>query len=197
MVGDICLIKIENGRTVPALCLKEDVDSVNMAQIRTADEIDIFNTKTREQMERYNKNKSERDQIKIREKYEINTVYIGKPEGLKSSSVVMVTKTYTVKQEQVVRKIAQVSERIVQQCNDLIKQVDYIRRMQAELRMLKKKVQLAQLNNEKYQTYEARIEQLLKDIGYPQRNNRMKKPFLNYREVPTKGYLRVYKGGRC
>ena len=94
MKGSICLIKISSQKIVPALCLEEKSDTLLFAQLRKATDEDIFNTQDREKMARVNKGKPERDQIRIREKYEINTVFVDQPEGLNSKSVVMVKKLY-------------------------------------------------------------------------------------------------------
>ncbi|MGE6500064.1 hypothetical protein ACQKF0_06825 [Bacillus wiedmannii] len=196
MKGSICLIKISSQKIVPALCLEEKSDTLLFAQLREATDEDIFNTQDREKMERVNKGKPERDQIRIREKYEINTVFVDQPEGLNSKSVVMVKKLYKVKKNKIIKNIVSVSEEIVIKCKKLIEEITEIAELQRELQALKKKVQLAQMNNEKYTHHELRIEEILREIGYPRRKKGTQKSFHNYREVPNKGYIKIYYGGR-
>lgn len=196
MKGSICLIRLPNNKIIPSLCLKELGENLLFAQIRIANDEDIFNSQSRATMEKQNKGKPEKDQMKIREKYEVNTVYIGQPLGLKSKSVVMIKKQYRLNQRDIVKKIAEVSIDVVKQCFDLIKQTKKISDLQQELQMLKKKIQIAQINNQKYTQYELRIDQILEQIGYPFPKRKNNKPFLNYREVPYKGYIKVYRGGR-
>ncbi|PFI17420.1 hypothetical protein [Bacillus cereus] len=198
MIGSICLIKISSQKIVPALCLEEKSDTLLFAQLRKATDEDIFNTQDRDKMARVNKGKPKRDQIRIREKYEINTVFVDRPKGLNSKSVVMVKKLYSVKKNDIIKNIAQVSEEIVIKCKSLIEQVRRIAELQKELQVLKKKVQLAQMNNEKYTHHELRIEKILGEIGYKRQKNKEKriKTYGNYREVPNKGFIKIYYGGR-
>jgi hypothetical protein len=194
--GCICLIKIPNGKVVPALCLDEGREGLLFAQIKTANDEDIFNSQSIARMQKQNRGKQKRDQMKIREKHETTSVYIGKPAGLRSKSIVMVTKKYRINQGDVVKTIAEVSMNVVKKCIDLINQKKEISALQKELHLLKKKIRLAQINNEKYTQYELRIDQILEQIGYPTPKKKEKRPFLNYREVPYKGYIQVYNGGR-
>ncbi|WP_194758329.1 hypothetical protein [Priestia megaterium] len=196
MIGNIYLIRNDNKKVVPALCLQKEEQIVIMGQIRTANEIDIFNTQTRDEMENYNRGRKGKEQIKIRKKYEVNTVFIGQPHGLKSKSVVMVNKLHKIKLYQVIKQIAQVSDEIVVQCINLVDHVQRLSELKRELHVLKKKSQLAQINNEKYQDYEKRIGQIIEQIGYKNAEYRNERPFLNYREVPSSGYIKIYRGGR-
>lgn len=196
MEGEICLIKISNQKVVPALCLEVATDYLLFAQLRQANKEDIFNTQSREIMKERNKGKPEKDQIKIREKYEINTVFIGKPEGLNSKSVVMVKKLYRIKKREIIKKIAKVPMQTVDNCLSLIEQVKKINQLQKELQIVKNKIQLAQINNEKYSEYEKIRDKLLKEIGYSIRSKKKKTSYRNYREVPNKGYIKIYYGGR-
>jgi hypothetical protein len=197
MKGNIHLVRISNQKVIPALCLGKNSENYYLfAQIRKANEEDIFNTKDRKEMENFNKDRKERDQIKIRAKFQIDSVYIDQPKGINSKSVVMVKKLYRLKNQDVLKEIAKVSETIVTECYDLINQIKEIANLQKEMQMLKRKIQLAQMNNEIYTKYEIRIDQILKELGYPKIKKRKKKPYNNYREVPNKGYIKVYHGGR-
>jgi hypothetical protein len=196
MKGSICLIKISNSKVVPALCLEGGGESLLFAQIRTANNEDVFNSQSIDTMRKQNRGKQKKDQVKIRAKHETNTVYIGKPPGLKAKSIVMITKKYKINQRDVVKKIAEVSMDVVRKCFDLINQKKEISNLQKELQILKKKIQFAQINNQKYTQYELRIDQILEQIGYPKTKKKKKRPYLNYREVPYKGYIKVYRGGR-
>lgn len=199
MKGNIYLARIGKDRIVPVLCLGHDVESKLMitAQIRKANEEDIFNTKDRKTMNQYNRGKKEKDQIKIREKHEVNTVFIGKPEGVKTESVVMISKIHKIAPDQIVKKISNVPHKIVDSCFDLQMKVERINKLKKELSILKRKIQLSKINNEKYSDLEKRFEEIRKEIGYPEYKKKESKPYLNYREVPSQGYLKIFKGGRC
>jgi hypothetical protein len=57
MKGDICLIRISKNKIVPALCLNTKGDHFYFAQIRIANEEDLFNLQSRATMERINRAK--------------------------------------------------------------------------------------------------------------------------------------------
>ncbi|MCP8615235.1 hypothetical protein [Salirhabdus salicampi] len=196
MESSIYLIRGVNQKVVPALCLKDSNDYFIFAQLRQANQEDIFNTQDTKTMEKFNRGKPDREQIKIRKKYEVDTIYIGQPEGLNSKSVVMVKKLHKVSKSQLIKKIAEVDYDFVLKCKELIKQVKEIARLQKELQQLKRKLQLATINNEKYSHYEKRIGEVLKAIGYKSGKKRKNKPYENLREVPNKGYIKIYYGGR-
>lgn len=198
MKGSICLIKVLNERIVPALCLGDSDNIFLFAQIRTANDEDIFNTQDTKKMANYNKERKDKDKINIRKKREINTIYIDQPQGLKSKSVVMVKKVYKLREKDIVKVIADVPEETVLKCLDLLNQIVNINDLHQELQSVKKKIVLAQMNNEKYQHYEKRRDEILRAIGYSSSHEKRgnKKPFLNYREVPHDGYIKVYRGGR-
>ena len=197
MKGSIYLIKISDQRIVPALCLDELENEILFAQIRTANDEDIFNNLDAKKMIKYNKGRREKDQIKIRQKHEINTIYIDQPQGLKSKSVVMVKKTYNLQKRDIVKVIAKVPEDTVIKCLELQKQIVKKDDLHQELQTVKKRILLAQMNNEGYQHYEKRKDEILREIGYSNNDKKVNnKPFLNYREVPNKGYIKIYRGGR-
>lgn len=196
MEGKIFLIRVADKKIVPALCLGKRLNDFLFAQIRKANQSDYINPQEREKMEKYNNDKAEKDQMRIREKNNTDSIYINKPNGLNTKSVVMVKKLYQVKKQDILKEISHVPQRIVTRCNDLIQQVDEVMKLQKELQSLKKKIELAQINNEKYTQYEIRIDQILKELGYPRIKKGKKKPYNNYREVPNKGYIRIYHGGR-
>ncbi|MEC5424255.1 hypothetical protein QGM71_12210 [Virgibacillus sp. C22-A2] len=103
MKGSIYLIKTSDQKLVPALCLNSLEKYLILAQLRKATFEDISNTQNKAKMGKFNKGKPEREHIKIREKYEIDTVYIGQPQGLKSKSVVMVRKLHKVKKHDLIK----------------------------------------------------------------------------------------------
>lgn len=198
MKGSIYLIKISNQKFVPALCLDELENEILFAQIRTANDEDIFNNLDAKKKIKYNKGKKEIDQMKIRQKHEINTIYIDQPQGLKSKSVVMVKKTYKLQKRDIVKVIAKVPEETVIKCLELQKQIVKKGDLHQELQTVKKRILQAQMNNERYQHYEKRQDEILREIGFSSTHKKRinEKPFLNYREVPYEGYIKIYRGGR-
>jgi len=198
MLGEIYLVRIEKNRVVPVICLvyKKDLEEMHTAQIRKANQVDLFNTYDIRTRMKLNRERSEKDQIRNPKKYEIDTVFIGSPKGLKSESVVMVSKAHLIRPNQIIRKLSQVSEKLVKACLALQVEVNHINKLKKELGMLKKKIQLAKMNNERYSDLEKRFEQIRDEIGYPEYKDSDPSGYLNYREVPNKGYIRIFFGGR-
>ena len=108
----------------------------------------------------------------------------------------MVKKLYRIKEKEIIKKVAKVPMQTVYNCLSLIEQVKKINKLQKEFQMVKNKIQLAQINNEKYSEYEKVRGKLLKEIGYSIRSKKKKTTYRNYREVPNKGYIKIYYGGR-
>ena len=194
--GDIFLVRIDTGKILPNVCLQYDPGSniLYTARLKKATEEDIFNSYDLKFMEKYNRGRPDRDKIKIRKKYEINSLYIGMPQGLQYQSVVLLNNIYRVRTEQIVRKISEIPEDVVLKCCDLYNQVQKIKRLKEQLGILKKKIQLAKINNEDYSDLEKQFEIIRTEIGYPEYVKRNKYPFLHYREVPNKGYIKIYRG---
>jgi hypothetical protein len=65
-----------------------------------------------------------------------------------------------------------------------------------KLHQLKREILQAQFNNEDYRTKENEVDQIVKKLGYKQVVRPNEKAFHSYREVPTKGWIKIYNGGR-
>ncbi len=72
-----------------------------------------------------------------------------------------------------------------------------IQSLHRELHILKKKILLCQINNENYDNYQERKYKILEELELPiSRGSPGNKVYGGFREVPTNGYIKVYKGGR-
>lgn len=168
MKGFIFLIRRQDNRLVPALCVEEQKDCILVVPIK-----------------------------KLNEKNLVNGVYLGKPKGLKTRAVAMAKKVYKVKKVNVVKQISQVKSAIVDKCLELHRQKKSRTVLQKELSELKKRIYYAQLNNERYTDYEIRIDEIIEELGYRiKRKKKTDKAYLNYRETPYTGYIKIYHGGR-
>ena len=196
MKGNIYLVQLQGNKIIPALCLGNDCesDTLYIAQIKKASEEDIFNAQELNYMQKYNRGKAEKDQIKIRQRYEINNVFIGKPEGMNYISVVLVSKVINIPRDQIVKKISHVPEEIVTKCLEVRTQLLQIRELKQQLGKLKKRIELAKINNERYSDLEKEFEKIRKEIGYSEYRKKSKAAYLNYRDVPNNGFIKIYRG---
>lgn len=194
MKGSICLIRVSNEKTVPAMCLDDSSGKLLFAQIRSAREEEIpIKKRDNPQSKSLQKKKSQ-----VKKSNLSRNLYIGQPEGVKSKSVVMVTKQYQISHSAVVKIISKGEHISADLCIKLIKRIERENELHRELKILKKKLTLASINNERSRDYEARIDQILKELGYfkPRSKKKNNKAYRNFREVPNKGYIKVYLGGR-
>ncbi|RFB12718.1 hypothetical protein DZB84_18380 [Bacillus sp. HNG] len=122
MKSSIYLIKTKDQKVVPALCLEVLEDYFILAQLRKANSEEISSIHYRANVEKINRGKHRRNQIKLPEKQGKDTVYIGQPKGLKYKSVVMVRKLHKVYKENLLKEIAKVSEDEIKKCKNLINQ---------------------------------------------------------------------------
>lgn len=185
MRGSICLIKVNNERIVPAMCIDDSGDKFLFSQIRTARE-DEIPSKDKRQL-----NKKPENRLFVK------TLYIGQPKGVKTKSVVMVTKQYRISRSSVVKTICKGEQGLVDTCLKIMKNNQQRNALHEELKIVKKKLALAQMNNEPYGQYEKRMDQIIKELGYSKtKGKKNKKPYRNFREVPVEGHIKVYLGGR-
>lgn len=193
MKGSIFLVENNQSRIVPAFCLQVNGSKLLMAQIRSASVEEILISKEQ--------NKQRENRKKIKKRHQVNQkssiVYIGKPDGLKSESVVMLNKRMDVVPSKTIRKIGMVSEDLSTQCILLSEKSDKHSRLHLELRNLKKKIQLAQFNNEMYNHLQKRVYEITTELGYSISSSpKHEKQYMNFRQVPTEGRIKVYHGGR-
>ncbi|WP_088031989.1 hypothetical protein [Evansella clarkii] len=193
MRGSIYLVKINSQRTVPALCLKANGESFIFAQLRTAKKEDQLQ-QAGYMKRKYRKKRVLQEQKETNDPKNIDGVFIGKPKGLKTHSVVMVKRLFKVNEEAVGELISEVSEDTVVRCLKILKEVKITDHLQQELKQLQQKVQFAQLHNERYDHHEKRIDQIRKKLNYPTTPPSSNKAYLNYREVPTDKHITIYRG---
>jgi hypothetical protein len=166
--GDIFLVKVNN-KIIPALLLIVYYKSLFVAQLKPS-------------------LKKDKD----------NTFYIGNPEGLRSESVVMLYRTYNISNEDIVKKIASITDsKIVDDILNAYKKYNKHKVLHYELHEIKKKILLAQFNNEDYRKEEKELEAILEELGYSSYKdveNRFKE-FAGYRVAPSRGKIKIFRGG--
>ena len=124
-----------------------------------------------------------------------NAVKIGKPKGLQYEAVVLINKCHKFKGKQIVRRIANLdlktSERVMRRYRNSKPQ------LHKELHSIKRKIFLAQMNNENYGDLENRLQEILKELKYPTGEIEDEhRAFKGFREAPSKGPIKIYLGGR-
>lgn len=199
MNGKVFLIRLSTERIVPALCLLDVKEVLSFAQIRKAVDEEENHIQPPLNKEAKNKNGKKEKTNAINDNKKFNdTVYIGQPVGLKSPSVVMLKKIHFIKRSAVIKQIAELTAKDFKKCLQTFETTEKVRNSHQKLYKIKKRIQLAQYNNEKYRDLEIQKDQLLKELGYESQPlfEKEKKPYLNFREVPNKGRIKVYKGGR-
>jgi hypothetical protein len=194
MKGDIFLVKLGSGKVVPALCLKVYSHYYLFCQIRSASREDIINYHNSKRNGKPNSKKPYKNHINRKQDTEL--IYIAQPKGLKSESVVIMNKQLKVDKGNILKRIAQVDEKIVLECLNLLKKVDRKKKLHQELQLLKRKIKYAQFNNERYTDYERRVDDIISELGFQVKRAEIKKDYHNYREVPNKGFIKIYLGGR-
>lgn len=200
--GDIYLVKLSNQKVIPALCLKKlNENEIFIAQIRSATkmdhQIDQKELKLKNAKQIKNKKRKKKEIEKLNKLPNKKFIAIGQPKGLKDDSVVMLTKTFKVSISSIIKCIAVVDKKILEESINLYEGIKRNNKLHKELHLLKKKIQLAQFNNEDYRKYEDRLQKILKELDYENSKNiPNNKGYRNYREVPNEGYIKVYLGGR-
>ncbi|WP_307193445.1 hypothetical protein [Neobacillus niacini] len=121
---------------------------------------------------------------------------IGKPQGLRDQSAVLIRKVHQVSQENLRKHISSIP---IQQVNKILSKRNIILEKESlhkEMHLLKRKILLGQMNNERTTEWELRLDKVLTELGYQHSSKRDKKDYKNYRQTPNKGYIKVYLGGR-
>lgn len=167
MIGKVYLIKISNKKAVPGIVLKKSEKSKYIVS----------------QLKKPNKN-------------EYNVVNIGKPEGLKYEAVAIAYRLFEVKETDLLKCISNVSVAIVDKILQTYKKFIVNNNLHTELHKIKKKITIAQFNNQDYEKLEKRKDQILEEIGYPITSSFHKSgDFTRLRYVPSKS-IKIYYGGR-
>lgn len=170
MIGHIYLVRNEN-KTVPAVIIEVADDRVLLAQIKN-----------------YVKNDKN-----------LSTINIGHPSGLKNPSAVMLYRVFTVDSKNLIKKISELTIELTLKIRSDCREFNKKNTLHKKLQKLKGEILRAQFNNQDYKAKEKEVELILNELGYSTLNNKNKlfeRPFLNYREVPTKGRIKIYLGGR-
>lgn len=168
LLGKIVLLRLSGKKVIPALVFEEDQKGfVTVAQIKP------FTTKK-----------------------EKNVVDIGEVKGLRSHSVVMAYRVYKESQSSIIKKIATVGLEKVNETKQLSEKFISHKKLHEELREIKKKINLAQFNNEDYREEQKRLYEILDELGYPIKDTTGERRGL-FPLAPTKGPIKIYYGGRC
>lgn len=169
VIGGIYLVKRNNKRIVPAIIV-----DINKNGRLLASQLKPFT-----------------------DKKEKNVVYIGKPDGLRNESVAIAYFMIEIKEKDILSYISKIEE---YQVKEIIKKYEKFLKMQnlhKELNDIKKKIALAQFNNQDYKNLEERKSKVLEELGYKEVfKSSPYRQFNGFREAPSTGYIKVYKGGR-
>lgn len=174
MEGTIYLVKIKNDKIVPALLLGTNKQGrIIIAQLRTS-------------------SKKDTDRV----------IPIGHPKGLKSDSVVMPYRVYSITNNDIIKELATIDYQKVRDTIDKYNKDQEIKKLHAELHELKNKIILAKFHNEDYTAFEKKLGYVMRKLGYKRKyshayySNKPQKCFGGFRVAPSKGYMKIYHGGR-
>lgn len=167
MIGKICLIEFDDKKVRPVLIVREDENNLYVSKLRPKS---------------LEKNK--------------NVIYVGKPEGLRNESVAMAGKIFSMGKEKFIKEISKVDTKIVNKVINMNNKIEEIRSLHSEIHVLKNKILLAQMNNSDYHESQERLDYILQKLEYQPQLRRSEKGFRNFREVPIKGHIKIYFGGR-
>ncbi|WP_306010444.1 hypothetical protein [Bacillus sp. MMSF_3328] len=171
--GKIYIIKSNENKFVPALCISEEKNGLFLfLQIRSV-------------------------KHKEKNKGNLSAFFIGKPAGLNDFSEVMLNRVHKVTVQGIKKELATIKQIILLNVKKARKNSLKQKRLHQELHNLKGRIQLAQMNNERYDHLERKLEDVLMKLNYyPRRERKTEKGYEHYRETPYKGYIKVYLGGR-
>jgi len=179
--GIVSLIRISADRIVPALYLMDENESYTFAQIRKANNEDTLPVDSlKKEKVRGRNRRPEEKRVKDEKKNKIDSVYIGQPVGLKSTSVVMLKKIHVVKSDSIIKKIATVQDEDFKKCLLMHKEIKRTNDLHQQLHKIKKKIEMAQYNNEKYRDLEKQKEKIETQKELLLRKNAEVKDSINY-----------------
>ncbi|SKC90415.1 hypothetical protein [Maledivibacter halophilus] len=121
--------------------------------------------------------------------------YIGKPKGLKFESLIRLNELYTASKTSIKKEISQIDKSTFKKLKQIYLGEKIYNKLHNRMHILKNRIQISKLNNENYRDLQKELEIILQQLGYPIAGKYFKKgKYGNYRELPTKGYIKVYRG---
>lgn len=191
--GDIILIKCSHKKIIPILIIGKMADNIIGLQVqgynKTSNIKNKVSKKYRNDMKKLLEEKKKR--------LEKITVVIGKPDGLRYESIIKVNREIIIECKNIVAIISKINDKLYAEVLDKYKSYKRNQALHRELHKLKQKIFLCQMNNEKYYDYEKRLSEILIELDFPEINKKHNKgSYSTFREIPTDGYIKVYRGGR-
>lgn len=194
--GDIILLRCPNKKITPVLIIGKKAENIIGLQVQGYSEMsDIKNNPSKKIKKHRNFTKEKLEEKKIQ--LEKMAVIIGKPDGLRYNSIVKINREFVIDVKNVIATISEIDDKLFYEVLNIYKSYRKKQALHRELHTLKQKIFLCQMNNEKYNDYEDRLIEVLKELDYPEiKRMNNERAYLGYREVPTSGYIKVYRGGR-
>lgn len=193
MIGKISLIKVEK-KVMPAVCIDKTDKSFLYLQLAPANEEDKFNSLDFKTRMKRNKGKPENRQKKIIHASKIKRYYIGVLEGLKNESSVLLDRQFIITEKNIVKELANLPQDKLKKIIVSYKEYHHFKQLRNEMYLLKQEIEISKLNNTPYIKEEQRLTQILSELKFPPGRIKFKRPFENYREVPNKSGIRVFRG---
>lgn len=161
-----------------------------------AEDIEIFNESKKVTSKQHNKRetRSKNKHPKTNKERSIS-VYISSREDLQDDAIVMTNKVRVVKQENIIKRVGELSQDELEGMLKGYNQYVKIQNLHKELHELKRKIAVYQFNNQNYSAYQKRLDEVLEELGFNHntyKNNRNSR----INAIPYKGPIRIYLGGR-
>lgn len=110
------------------------------------------------------------------------------------ASIVM-CRTFWVDSKLLKKKVDSLSEREMKVIFSKVPSKEYISKLHKRLHVLKRKMELSKLNNESAIEFEQKLENVIRELGFDNEKTQYKKgEYTQYREVPSKGYISIFRG---
>ncbi len=192
--GEIILLRCANKKITPILALGKRKEKIIGLQVQGYSKLNEIIEMLSKERNKINKKKLEI----AKEKLEKKTVIIGKPEGLRYYSAIKVNKEFVCEIENIIATISKINDKLFNEVLDKYRNYKREQMLHNELHLLKQRILRCQLNNIDYSMYENRLREIVKELGFPinYKNTSIKPIYGRFREVPTEGYIKIYRGGR-
>ena len=191
--GDIILLKCSNKRITPVLIIGKKADNIIGLQVQGYNNMSDINGNLPKKYSDLKKKQLEEKKKQL----EKITVIIGKPDGLRYESIVKVNREFHIEVRDIITTISEIDDKLYAEVLEKYKNYTRKQALHRELHILKQKIFLCKMNNEKYNDYEKQLNEILMELNFPIINRESnERAYLGFREVPTNGYIKIYKGGR-
>jgi hypothetical protein len=197
--GEIILLRCPDRRVAPVLVIGKKAKKIIGLQVQSyREEINAPQKASKPSMVSYKQRQQEKKLKKEKnKKVDMKSVVIGKPEGLRYNSIVKVNREVVIEIDAIIASIAHIDKKLFSEVLDKYKDFKRKQAMHKELHSLKQKILLCQMNNERYDVYEKRLTQIIEELDFPEiHSSNNHRQYMGFRQAPTKGYIKVYNGGR-